>query len=277
MAKTILITGCSTGFGRATAREFLKAGWNVVATMRDTSSWAADQCPSNLLLVHLDVQNVTTIESAVRIAIERFGQVDCLVNNAGLALFSVFEATPINVIRSMFETNLFGSIQTMQAVIPHFRMIGGGRIINVSSGAAILPEPLMAAYSASKCAIEGLTESLQYELRSQNIVVKLIEPGFVPATGLVRKTAEQATSIPVPPAYQTLVDRTMEMYMQTPKVTLATELDVAQAIVDAATDETGQLRYVVGDDARESSRMRRETSERVYAAWAKHRFGLEAV
>lgn len=272
MSQTVLITGCSSGFGRATVRAFLEAGWNVVATMRDISDWSEKGCPPNLLVVHLDVHEVTTIESALKSAIERFGQVDCLVNNAGLALFSVFEATPITVLRTLFETNVFGSMQTMQVVIPHFRTIGGGRIVNISSGSAILPEPLMAAYSASKCAIEGLTESLQYELRSQNIVVKLIEPGFVPATNLVRKTAEQATSIPVPADYQTLVDRTMAMYMQAPKLTLATEQDVAQAIVEAATDETGQLRYVVGDDAKESARMRRETSEHDYASWAKDRF-----
>ncbi|CAB3810957.1 SDR family oxidoreductase [Paraburkholderia fynbosensis] len=272
MSQTVLITGCSSGFGRATVRAFLEAGWNVVATMRDTSGWSEKECPQNLLVVHLDVLDATTIESSLKSAIERFGQVDCLVNNAGLALFSVFEATPITVLRTLFETNVFGSMQTMQVVIPHFRTIGGGRIINISSGSAILPEPLMAAYSASKCAIEGLTESLQYELRSQNIFVKLIEPGFVPATNLVRKTAEQATSIPVPSGYQSLVDRTMAMYMLAPKLTLATEQDVAQAIVEAATDETEQLRYVVGDDAKESARMRRETSEQDYASWAKDRF-----
>jgi len=276
MARTVLITGCSSGFGKATARLFLKEGWNVVATMRDTSCWSEEENSPNLLVVHLDVHEVTTIESALDSAVTRFGQVDCLVNNAGHALFSVFESTPMTTLRTLFETNVFGAMLTMQVVTPYFRGIGGGRIINVSSGSAILPEPLMAAYSASKCAIEGLTESLQYELRSQNIVVKLIEPGFVPATNLVRKTAEQAAQIPVPMAYRHLVDRTMELYMQAPKVTLATEQDVAQAVVEAATDDTEQLRYVVGEDAKESARMRRETSERIYSSWAKDKFRLEA-
>ncbi|WP_035467478.1 SDR family oxidoreductase [Burkholderia sp. WSM2232] len=276
MAQTVLITGCSSGFGKASAQAFLADGWDVVATMRDPSGWSSRDTPSNLLIVPLDVRHVATIESAIRKAIEHFGRLDCLVNNAGFALLSVFEATPMDVIRGLFETNVFGYMQTMQTVIPHFRGVGRGRIINVSSGSAILPEPLMSVYSASKCAIEGLTESLQYELHSQNILIKLIEPGFVPATSLARKAAEQAATISVPPAYQTLVDQTMAMYMQEPKLQLASERDVAQAILDAATDETGQLRYIVGEDAKESSTMRRETSETRYMAWARDRFRVGA-
>jgi len=272
MAQTVLITGCSSGFGKATVQAFLTAGWNVVATMRDPSCWLGQETSSNLLVVPLDVRRVATIASAISRAIEHFGHIDCLVNNAGLALFSVFEATPMDVVRYLFETNVFGYMQTMQAVIPHFRGLGQGRIINVSSGSAILPEPLMSAYSASKCAVEGLTESLQYELQSQNILVKLIEPGFVPGTSLVRKTVEQAATISVPVAYQTLVDQTMNMYMQSSKLQLASENDVAQAILDAATDEAGQLRYLVGEDAKESSRMRRETSEHLYTSWAREKF-----
>lgn len=276
MGRTVLITGCSSGFGRAAALAFHRAGWNVVATMRDTTRWSGADLPEDILVVPLDVQDAEAIQVALAKAVSRFGRLDCLVNNAGQGLFSVFEVTPMTAIRALFETNTFGVMQLTQAILPHFRENGGGCVVNVTSQAAITPEPLMAAYNASKWAVEGLTECLHYELEPQGIAVKLVEPGFVPTTNIIQQILERSKAVPVPSAYQAFVDQTMAMYMGEPSYELGTEADVAQAIVAAASDGGGRLRYVVGGDAKAAAHMRRETSEDEYIAWARSRFGAKA-
>jgi len=276
MQRTVLITGCSSGFGRAAALAFHGAGWNVVATMRDTTRWSGADLPEDILVVSLDVQDAEATQAALAKAVARFGRLDCLVNNAGQGLFSVFEVTPMTAIRALFETNTFGVMQLTQAILPHFRQHGGGCVVNVTSQAAITPDPMMAAYDASKWAVEGLTEALHYELEPQGITVKLVEPGFVPTTNIVQQTLERSKEIPVPSAYKAFVDQTLAMYMAEPSPELATEADVAQAIVAAASDGDDRLRYVVGSDAKTAAHMRRETSEDEYIAWARSRYGAKA-
>ncbi len=272
MNQTVLITGCSSGFGKASVLKFLSAGWNVVATMRNADHWEETENSDNLLVTRLDVQDKATIDQAINLGVKRFGRIDCIVNNAGMGLLSVFEATPMEMVKSLFDTNVFGAMLLTQAVLPHFRQNGGGRIINITSGSATVPEPLMSIYSASKAALRGFTEALQYELQTQNVKVKIVEPGFVASTQFAQHTQQAAQSIPVPPSYQAYVDQRLAVYMsEPPKDYFATENDIAEAVLAAATDNTNKLRFMVGQDSELGDRMRRTSTEE-YIEWANSRF-----
>src|SRR4029079_18186472 len=174
MTKTVLITGCSSGLGKTTARHFAAQGWNVIATMRKPDQSLAAGYPEQMLVLPLDVTNPASIESAIAAGIARFGHIDTVVNNAGISVVSIFEATAKETIRGIFETNVFGVMNVMQAVIPHLRDHGGGTIVNITSGVGLAAVPLLVLYTATKHAVEGLSESLSYELESQNILVKLV-------------------------------------------------------------------------------------------------------
>ena len=150
--KTVLITGCSSGYGLETARHFHAKGWNVIATMRTPRN---DLLPSSerFRLLPLDVTNPESIAAAIEAA----GPIDALVNNAGIGTVGAFEATPMGQVRKLFETNTFGAMAMMQAVIPGFRAQRSGVIVNVTSSVTLAAMPLAAAYTASKTAIEGFT------------------------------------------------------------------------------------------------------------------------
>jgi NAD(P)-dependent dehydrogenase (short-subunit alcohol dehydrogenase family) len=152
--KTVLITGSSSGFERAAAMRFRETGWRVAATMLNTDEWKEAKTPDDFLVLPLNVEDLASIKSAIDRTIKQFGKIDCVVNNAGRGMFSVFEATPIEAARALFETNVFGVLQVTQAVHPHFRGNGGGCLINVSSGVGIVSEPLMSIYGATKCAVD---------------------------------------------------------------------------------------------------------------------------
>lgn len=273
MTQTVLITGCSSGFGKASALKFRSAGWNVVATMRNTEHWEETQGSEGIVVTTLDVQDEATIDRAITLGVERFGRIDCVVNNAGMGLLSVFEATPMETIKALFGTNVFGPMRVTQAILPHFQENGGGRIINITSGSATLPEPLMSVYSASKGALHNFTEALQDELQTQHVTVKLVEPGFVASTQFIQQVQQAAGAVPVPPSYQAYVDQRMAVYMGEPPTDyfFATENDVAEAVLAAATDTTGQLRFLVGQDAEDGDRMRRAPSTE-YNEWRNSRF-----
>jgi NAD(P)-dependent dehydrogenase (short-subunit alcohol dehydrogenase family) len=274
MTRTVLITGCSSGFGKASATKFHDHGWNVVATMRDPGDW--DGGPSDRLLTRtLDVTDPASIRSAFDAAAARFGSVDAVVNVAGIGLFSVFETTTDETARGVFETNLFGPIDIMRVAIPHLREHGGGRIVNLTSASSVVPEPLMGIYNASKAALDNLTETLRFELAPQNIILKLIEPGFVPTTRLVEKAQANASALTiVTPEYEAYVSQRMAFFTSEFPVQLATPEDVADAILASVNDETGQLRWVVGADQAERMHMRHETSEAEYNDWTWRQFSL---
>ena len=157
--KTVLITGCSSGYGLETARQFHAQGWNVLATMRTPRE---DILPRSerLRVLPLDV----TKPESIAAVLEASGPIDVLVNNAGIGLFGAFEATPMAMVRNVFETNTFGVMAMTQAVLPQLRARGSGVVVNVTSSATLAPMPLVAAYTASKMAIEGFTASLAHEL-----------------------------------------------------------------------------------------------------------------
>ena len=238
--KTVLITGCSSGYGLETARHFLAQGWNVIATMRKPRE---DLLPRSerLRVLALDV----TRPQSIAAALEASGPIDVLVNNAGIGLFGALEATPMATTRELFETNTFGVIAMTQAVVPQFRQRGSGVVINVTSSATLAPMPMVAVYTASKQAIQGFTGSLALELEPFGVRAKLVEPGYAPSTQFTANGQARMAGL-VPEAYAPHAQRIFAA-LANPMVT--TERDVAEAVWRAANDQSGQLRFPAGADA----------------------------
>jgi NADP-dependent 3-hydroxy acid dehydrogenase YdfG len=237
MSKTVLITGASSGIGEVTAKYFLEKGWNVAATMRspiDTSNWPMAK---NVICPRLDVTLPETIESAVRQTVERFGRIDVLVNNAGYALMGPIEGVTPAQLERQFQTNVFGLMSTIQTVLPIMRQQGSGTIINVASMGGRLAFPLTSAYHATKWAVEGLSESIRYELHQFNIQVKIIEPGGI-KTNFIKHGSAWASH----PDYTDLAER-MRRFSEGVNDSLPGPEGVAKDIYRAATDRSGRLRY----------------------------------
>ena len=275
MTKTVLITGCSSGLGKTTARHFAAQGWNVIATMRKPDQSLAAGYPDQMLVLPLDVTNPASIETAIAAGIARFGHIDTVVNNAGISVVSIFETTAKETIRGIFETNVFGMMNVMQAVIPHLRDHGGGTIINISSGVGLAAVPLLALYTATKHAVEGLSESLSYELESQNILVKLVEPGAMRTTSFTANTMEASQAVSVPAKYKPYFDHMMRSMMNYP-LPDADEEQVVATIHAAATDPSNRLRYLAGPDTEEMARLRWSTSEDEYLSTMNRLMGQTA-
>lgn len=239
--KTVLITGCSSGYGLETADYFHAQGWNVIATMRNPQE---DLLPrsSRMRVLPLDV----TKPESIAAALARCGSVDVLVNNAGIGLFGAFEVTPMATVREVFEANTFGVMAMAQAVLPQFRRRKSGTIINVTSSATLAPFPLVAAYTASKAAIEGFTGSLAFELAAFNVRVKLVEPGYAPSTRFADNGQQRMQGLISEP-YRPFAQACFAALAQPSAVTH--ELDVAEAVWRAANDESGTLRFPAGADA----------------------------
>ncbi len=239
--KTVLITGCSSGYGLETARHFLAQGWHVIATMRTPR---ADLLPASdrLRLLALDVTQPESITAAIAAA----GPIDALVNNAGIGVVGAFEATSLELAREVFETNTFGVMAMMQAVIPQFRERRTGVIVNVTSSVTLAPMPLAGVYTASKTAITGLTGSVAFELAAFDVRVKLVEPGYAPTTRFAENGAARIQGL-IPEAYVPFAGPIFEAFAQPAAVT--TEQDVAQVVWQAANDPSDRLRFAAGRDA----------------------------
>lgn len=260
---TVLITGCSSGFGRATADLFLARGWNVIATMRSPRSDLFEP-RDRLLVTALDVTRPATLSTAIEAGISHFGGIDVLVNNAGIGLFGAHEAVSDDVIRQVFETNTFGVMAANRALIPHLRARGTGAIVNVTSSAGIAPMPLVAAYTASKYAIEGFSESLSYELAPFGIRVKLVEPGLSPGTSFAANAGTRCDNT-IPGAYAGHAGRYLRSMQEYPTA-YTTAKDVAEAVFAAATDGTDRLRYPAGADSVMLAELRRSLPESAFLA-----------
>lgn len=239
--QTILITGCSSGFGLATARHFLARQWNVIATMRTPREEILPPAP-NLRVLPLDVTDAGSIAAAIEAA----GPVDVLVNNAGIGVVGAFEATSMSHVRKVFETNTLGTMAVTQAVIPQMRGRRSGVIVNVTSSVTLVSMPLAAAYTASKQAIEGFTGSLAHELGHFGVRARLVEPGYAPTTSFAQNTSVRIEDL-IPQAY---ADFATPIFAAFAKPALTThESDVAEAVWRAVHDDTGRLRFPAGSDA----------------------------
>lgn len=179
MKKTILITGTSSGIGKATVAYFSRRGWNVAATMRKPENETELNKLPNVKVYRLDVLDQTSIRSAIENTIRDFGSIDVIVNNAGYGAVGIFEAASDEQIRRQFDTNVFGVMNVIREILPHFREKKNGTIINISSMGGRITFPLYSVYHGTKWAIEGFAEALQFELRPFNIKVKNVEPGAI--------------------------------------------------------------------------------------------------
>jgi NAD(P)-dependent dehydrogenase (short-subunit alcohol dehydrogenase family) len=239
--KTVLITGCSSGFGLATAHYFLARDWKVIATMR-TPNEALFTASENLRVLALDVTDPGSIQQVVQAA----GPIDVLVNNAGIGLLGALEGCSMQGIRDIFETNTFGTMAMIQALLPQFRQRKAGVVINVTSSVTMKSLPLLSVYTASKAAVNAFTESLALELEPFNVRVSLVLPGRAPTTD-VGKNAQPRLQGSIPEAYSDLAQQIFAEWAQPAEVTEAE--DVAEAVWRAANDPTAPMRIAAGADA----------------------------
>jgi NAD(P)-dependent dehydrogenase (short-subunit alcohol dehydrogenase family) len=242
--QTVLITGCSSGFGLEIARYFLARDWRVIATMRTPRD---DLLPPSerLRVIALDVTKPESIREAVASA----GAIDVLVNNAGIGAASPAELVPLATVRDVFETNTFGTIATTQAVLPQFRERKAGVVVNVTSTVTLRALPLLAAYRASKAAVNAFTESMAVELQPFGVRTHIVLPGRAPETRFGDNARAYIHGFEHE-AYADLANSLMAQLQDTASPITRAE-DVAEAVWRAATDRSAPLHIPAGADAKE--------------------------
>lgn len=275
MKKVIFVTGASSGLGKATSLFFAQQGWNVIATMRNPEKETELKNFSNVLVTRLDVSDAPSIKTAITEGIEKFGHIDALLNNAGYGQQGLFEAISPEKIREQFEVNVYGLMDVTRAILPHFRSRKQGTIVNVTSGVGHITVPLVSIYAASKFAIEGFSESLSYELESQNIKVKIIEPGYVPTSFHERAAAGFAFD-PALEDYKTFQEDMNSLFSSFENENTATPNDVAKIIYGAVTDESHTLRYIAGPDLEPMIALRNSSSDQKYIETLRNQFMPES-
>lgn len=239
---TILVTGCSSGFGLDTARLFLDKGWRVIATMRTPRD---DLLPRSerLRVLPLDVTN----SESIRRCIDEAGPIDALVNNAGVGLLAPLEGTALANAREVFETNTLGTIAMTQAVLPQFREKRAGVVVNVTSTVTLKSLPLLSVYTGSKAAVNAFTESLALELAPFDVRVRLVLPGRAPGTRF-GENARRLMGDSVPEAYAGFTQQVIGAVQDTSTPVTHGE-DVAEAVWRAVTDPSAPMRIPAGADA----------------------------
>ena len=242
MDKVILITGASSGIGKETAKLFQTKNWKVAATMRSPEKAEDLQKIADIETFRLDVTDIDSIKQAIKDVIEKFGRIDAVVNNAGYGLVGAFEAASAEQIEKQFQTNVFGLMNVCREILPVFREQKRGTIVNVASMGGRITFPLYSLYHATKWAVEGFSESLQYEVEEFNIRIKIIEPGPIKTDFYDRSmdlTRREGLT-----AYDHFIDKAMPN-MQKAGETAPDGKVVAQTIYNAVTDGSKKLRYAV--------------------------------
>lgn len=239
---TVLITGCSSGFGLETAKLFLEKGWRVVATMRSPKSGILP-ASDNLIVLPLDVTDSASIASAI----EKAGDIDVLVNNAGFGAAVPVELIEPETARQLFETNTLGTLAMVQAVLPKFRERRRGTIINVTSTVTLKPLPLVSVYRASKAAVNALTESLAVEMEPFGVRVHIVLPGRSPETSFGNNAMPHLRGLDTPD-YKPLIEGMIANFRED-KGPVTHAGDVARAVWQAATDPNAPLMIPAGEDA----------------------------
>ena len=271
MGKTLLITGASSGIGKATARRFHSEGWNVIATMRSPEQETELTQLDRVLVTRLDVLDIASIQAAVEAGLARFGRIDALLNNAGYGAYGPLEATPLDKVRRQFDVNVIGLLATTQAVLPHFRRQRHGVIVNISSIGGKMTFPLGTLYHGTKFAVEGLSESLHYELVPLGVRVKIVEPGMV-QTDFAGRSFD-FNNDPALAEYQPVVQSLMAALG--PMAAQASPADlVAGVIFGATTDGSDRLRYEAGPDAEHLLAARRSADDATFLGGIQAQFGI---
>jgi NAD(P)-dependent dehydrogenase (short-subunit alcohol dehydrogenase family) len=239
---TVLITGCSSGFGLATARFFLDKGWHVVATMRTPR---ADLLPASdrLRVLALDVTDADSIRRCVAEA----GEIDALVNNAGVGVLAPLEGTAMADARAVFETNVLGTIAMTQAVLPQFRARRAGVVVNVTSSVTLRSLPLLSVYTGSKAAVNAFTESLALELVPFDVRARLVLPG----RSLETRFGDNARPRMAGAMHEAYADFTQRVFAAVGDTSspVTHAQDVAEAVWRAVTDPAAPMRQPAGADA----------------------------
>lgn len=269
-----LITGCSTGFGRELARLVLERGWRAVVTARDPAAVAdlAEAHGDRALVMPLDVTRPAQIAEAVAEAKRRFGRIDALVNNAGYGYLAAIEEGEDAAVRAMFETNVFGLIDTTKAVLPVMRAQKSGLIVNVSSIGGLTSFAATGYYHATKYAVEGLSESLAIEVQPLGIHVMLVEPGPFRTEWAGPSIKQSATRIDDYAA--TAGERRKQTAARSGKQA-GDPVRGAQAIIDAALSDTPPQRLLLGRAALDLARRKIETLRRDFDAWESTTVGAD--
>ncbi len=244
---TVLITGCSTGFGELAALHFADNGHRVFATMRTPGKSAALNARSEIEQLALDVCSTPSVDAAVAEAISRAGRVDIVVNNAGIEVFGPVHMVSDDEVTRQFDTNVTGVVRVVRAVVPHMLANGAGTIVHVGSLAGQVGTPYSGIYAASKHAIEAITEAMHFELSQQGIRVRVVEPGQF-ATALGTNSIHAAAMTPDTDEHRRYL-RFRTAMRSLVNGEPANPNQVAEVIYRAATEEPGQLRYPVGNDA----------------------------
>ncbi len=261
MKKNVLITGTSSGIGKATVHEFAKNGWNVIATQRTPEKETDFKNLPNVKLLPMDVTDLGSIKNTLALAQKDFGKIDVVVNNAGYGVDGAFEAMSDDIIEKQFNTNVFGLMRVTREAIKHMRPNGGGTIIQISSMGGKITFPLYSIYHATKFAVEGFTESLHYELAQFNIKMKLIEPGPIVTDFYGRsRTFIKPTDTN---QYDGFIQKFNDAAEKVLKEAEGPEV-VAKMIFKSATDNSDQMRYAVGKPGPLLLILRKLLSDKLY-------------
>jgi NAD(P)-dependent dehydrogenase (short-subunit alcohol dehydrogenase family) len=282
--KVAVVTGSSTGIGYETSLILARNGFHTFATMRKLDGEGTKQL-SNIVkdenlpleIIQLDVNNDKSVIDAInRIAKEKDGRIDVVVNNAGYDLMGALEQTSIDEIKAQFETNFFGAVRVMQAVIPLMRKQGRGIIVNITSLGGRISFPLNSPYHATKFALEGLSESIQYELEPFGIKIIVVEPGGVGSNFIKNLKWASKASDPSNSTYRSIQNNILEFFKQwTQNLTHPSE--VAKAILKAVESDNPDFRYVVGNDAVTILEARKNMSDREFQDSIKKQINQENV
>jgi NAD(P)-dependent dehydrogenase (short-subunit alcohol dehydrogenase family) len=267
----VLITGASSGIGKAAANLFAERGWHVVATMRKPDNSKALSEHENVTVLHLDVTDPASIEMAVATILENFDRIDVLVNNAGYGLFGPFETATNEQIHRQFATNVDGVFAVTRAVLPTMRRRGSGTIVNVASFGGLITLPLFSLYNATKFAVIGFTESLSFELAPLGIRAKSIAPGGV-ATDFAGRSMSRTFDEGENP-YSDTLSKVMTA-MGARRSSYSTPESIAEIIFTAATDGTGQVLYLAGPDAEQAFKLNQRLAEAERLAMIRQHSGL---
>jgi NAD(P)-dependent dehydrogenase (short-subunit alcohol dehydrogenase family) len=265
-ALVAVVTGSSSGIGLATSLALARNGYLTYATMRnlakrDSVQSTAEKQHLSIRTVQLDVTDENSVKNAIQSILSESGRIDLLVNNAGYGLTGAFEDIGIDEIKALYETNLFGVIRVTQAVLPTMRKQGSGRIINISSGAGRIGYPGGSAYVSSKFALEGLSESMAYEIEQFGIRTVLVEPGFVRTNFGENIVITKKAQDPNSPYSQMMMQMKSSSYRRR-MIENASDADlVASVVVEAATAKEPNLRYLAGKDVQQMVAAKKNMSD----------------
>jgi NAD(P)-dependent dehydrogenase (short-subunit alcohol dehydrogenase family) len=261
-----VVTGSSSGIGLAASLALAKNGYVTYATMRnlakqDSIQSVAEKEHLPVRTVQLDVTDENSVKNAIQSILSESGRIDLLVNNAGYGMTGAFEDIGMDEIKSLYETNVFGVIRVTQAVLPIMRKQGSGRIINISSGAGRIGYPGGSAYVSSKFALEGLSESMAFEVEQFGIKTVLVEPGFIRTNFAENIVTAKKAQDPNSPYSQMMMQMKSSSHRRR-MIENAPDADlVASVIVEAATAKEPNLRYLAGKDVQQMVAAKKSMSD----------------